>query len=65
MWTVIYIASGERTAGTIKQKLTAEGFLVKLRQTNIAKQQFEILVPESELDEVQEVLKDILHSSHM
>lgn len=64
MWTVIYIASGEKTAETIKQKLTNEGFLVKLRQTNIAKQQFEILVPESELDEVQEVLKDILHSSN-
>lgn len=64
MWTVIYIASGEKIAEAIKQQLTNEGFLVKLRQTNIAKQQFEILVPESELDEVQEVLKDILHSSH-
>lgn len=64
MWTVIYIASGEKTAEIIKQKLTNEGFLVKLRQTNITKQQFEILVPESELDEVQEVLKDILHSTH-
>ncbi|GAX89468.1 glutamate decarboxylase [Effusibacillus lacus] len=65
MWTVIYIASGEKTAESIKQKLTEEGFLVKLRQTNIAKQQYEVLVPESELDEVQEVLKDILHSSHL
>jgi len=65
MWTVIYIASGEKLAESIKQKLTQEGFLVKLRQTNIAKQQIEILVPESELDEVQEVLKDILHSSHL
>jgi hypothetical protein len=65
MWTVIYIASGVKTAEAIKQKLTQEGFLVKLRQTNIAKQQFEILVPESELNDVQEVLKDILHSSHL
>lgn len=65
MWTVIYIASGEKLAETIKRKLTEEGFLVKLRPTNIAKQQFEILVPESELDEMQDVLKDILHSSHL
>lgn len=64
MWTVIYIASGEKTADTIRDKLTKEGFLIKLRQTNTAKQQYEILVPETELDEVQEVLKDILHSSH-
>lgn len=64
MWTVIYIAPNEKTAERIKDKLTEEGFLVKLRQTNMVKQQFEILVPEAELDEVQEVLKDILHSSH-
>jgi len=64
MWTVIYIAPNEKTAERIQDRLTEEGFLVKLRQTNMVKQQFEILVPETELDEVQEVLKDILHSSH-
>jgi hypothetical protein len=64
MWTVIYIAPNAKTAERIQDRLTTEGFLVKLRQTNIAKEQYEILVPESELDEVQEVLKDILHSSH-
>jgi len=64
MWTVIYIAPNAKTAERIQDKLMQEGFLVKLRQTNLVKEQFEILVPESELDEVQEVLKDILHSSH-
>ena len=64
MWTVIYIAQNGKSAERIKERLTNEGFLVKMRATNLAKQQFEILVPESELDEVQEVLKDILHSSH-
>ncbi|MFD2169476.1 glutamate decarboxylase [Tumebacillus lipolyticus] len=64
MWTVIYIAPNVKTAERIQDKLSEEGFLVKLRQTNAAKQQFEILVPETELDEVQEVLKDVLHSSH-
>ncbi|HEU4963031.1 MAG TPA: glutamate decarboxylase [Bacilli bacterium] len=64
MWTVIYIAPNSKTAERIQDRLSEEGFLVKLNQTNLAKQQFEILVPETELDEVQEVLKDILHSSH-
>jgi len=64
MWTVIYIAASRKSAERIQEKLVAEGFLVKIRQTNISKQQYEILVPEIELDEVQEVLKEILHSSH-
>ena len=64
MWTVIYIAPNAKTSELIQDRLTEEGFLVRVRQTNIAKQQYEILVPETELDEVQEVLKDILHSTH-
>ncbi|MCX7570671.1 glutamate decarboxylase [Tumebacillus sp. DT12] len=64
MWTVIYIAPNAKTAERIEDRLAGEGFFVKVRQTNIAKQQYEILVPETELDEVQEVLKEILHSSH-
>lgn len=64
MWTVIYIVSGRKAAEKIQKQFTEEGFLVKLRQVSIAKEQYEILVPEAEIDEVQEVLKDILHSSH-
>jgi BarA-like signal transduction histidine kinase len=64
MWTVIYIAPNQQAAERIQEKLTSEGFLVKMRSSNLAKQQYEILVPETELDEVQEVLKDVLHSSH-
>jgi len=64
MWTVIYIAQSSKHAEHIQDKLAAEGFLVKIRHAHVAKQQFEILVPESELDEVQEVLKDILHSAY-
>jgi hypothetical protein len=60
MWTVIYIAPSEKIAERIQEKLTAEGFLVKVRQTAVSKQ-YEILVPESELDEIQEVLNSILH----
>lgn len=63
MWTVIYIAQSDKQTENIKNRLESEGFLVRTRQTNMAKQQFEILVPEAELDEVQEVLNEILHSS--
>ncbi|MHB1685087.1 MAG: glutamate decarboxylase [Bacilli bacterium] len=63
MWTVIYIAAGKRLADTICETLSGEGFLVKQRQASTTKQQFEILVPESELDDVRDMLNDILHSS--
>ncbi|MCL6548949.1 MAG: glutamate decarboxylase [Alicyclobacillus sp.] len=64
MWTVIYIAQSARQADRIKDRLAEEGFLAKVRQTSVSRQQFEILVPESELDEVQEVLNEILHASY-
>jgi threonyl-tRNA synthetase len=63
MWTVIYIAQSLKTAQQVQDKLTDEGFLAKIRNAHTTKQQYEIVVPESELDEVQEVLKEILHSS--
>jgi len=64
MWTVIYIAQSAKLAEQIREQLVNEGFLARIRQTHVSKQQFEIVVPESELDEVQEVLNEILHSSH-
>jgi hypothetical protein len=60
MWTVIYIAPSEKIAERIQQRLTDEGFLVKVREAKVSKQ-YEILVPESEVLEVQEVLGSILH----
>ncbi|ALS26896.1 glutamate decarboxylase [Paenibacillus cisolokensis] len=62
MWTVIYIAPTAKIAESIRSRLTEEGFLVQVRPINLSKQQFEILVPSGELDEVQEVLNSILHS---
>jgi acetylornithine/succinyldiaminopimelate/putrescine aminotransferase len=64
MWTAIYIATSQKTAQQIVASLSQEGFLVKIRQTQTVKIQYEILVPEAELDEVQDVLKDILHSTY-
>lgn len=60
MWTVIYIAPSARIAERIQQRLTDEGFLVKVREGKVSKQ-YEILVPESELNEVRDILGTILH----
>ncbi|KQO01277.1 hypothetical protein [Paenibacillus sp. Leaf72] len=59
MWTVIYIAPTAKIAENIKKRLTEEGFLVKIRPVNLSKQQFEILVPSGELEEVQEVFNSL------
>jgi menaquinone-dependent protoporphyrinogen IX oxidase len=61
MWKVIYIAPTAKIAERIKVKLTEEGFLVQIRPINLSKQQYEIVVPEGELEDVQEVLNSILH----
>ncbi len=63
MWTVIYIAPTVKIAERICANLQTQGFLVKQRQANTAKQQYEILVPETELDDVKEILNDIIHAS--
>lgn len=60
MWTVIYIAPTEKSAQDIEMKLTEEGFLVKVRPVNLSKQQFEILVPSGELEEIQDVFASII-----
>lgn len=61
MWKVIYIAPTEKIAERIKTRLSEEGFLVQVRPINLSKQQYEIVVPEGELEDVQEVLNSILH----
>ncbi|EGL14931.1 glutamate decarboxylase [Paenibacillus chitinolyticus] len=61
MWTVIYIAPTAKIAERIKQRLSEEGFLVQIRAISMTKNQFEIVVPEGEVEEVQEVLNTILH----
>ncbi|MEK3881740.1 glutamate decarboxylase [Paenibacillus sp. PL2-23] len=60
MWTVIYIAPTAKMAENIKKRLTEEGFFVKIRPVNLSKQQYEILVPSGELEEVQEVFNSII-----
>jgi hypothetical protein len=59
MWTVIYIASSLQKAEMMQERLTEEGFLVKLRQLNGSKQ-YELLVPEGEVKDVESVLVNLL-----
>jgi hypothetical protein len=60
MWTVIYIAPSDQTAQLICEKLTAEGFLVRVKPTGGMKPQYQILVPQGETQDVQDVLHEIL-----
>lgn len=59
MWTVIYIAPNKNIADRIYDRLTEEGFLVKINPSQHGKQ-YEILVPEGELEEIREALGVIL-----
>ena len=58
MWTVIYMATDEETAFKVKTAIQEEGFLVKTREICKCKQDYcvEILVPESEVQEVHKVI---------
>lgn len=62
MWKVIYIAPTLQISEKIKEKLAEEGFLVQVNPINLAKQQYEILVPETELEDVQEVMNQMLNN---
>ncbi|MDP9750490.1 MULTISPECIES: hypothetical protein [Thermoanaerobacter] len=60
MWTVIYMAQDMETAEKVKEVLTKEGFLVKLRPLNkkIDKKgsYCEILVPKTEAQDAQSII---------
>lgn len=62
MWTVIYIAPTTEIAEKIQARLSEESFMVRIRPIHMSKQQFEVLVPSGEVEEVQEVLNSILHA---
>ncbi len=64
MWTVVYIASGNRTAEYLKDLLVKEGLLVNLRAAGTSSKSgeppVEILVPETEAEEAYEILNKVL-----
>lgn len=61
MWTVVYLATGLDEAKKVEQKLTEEGFLVKVKlfSKECDEELYEILAPELETEEIQEVLYDL------
>lgn len=64
MWTVIYIAANRKLALHLEQILTREGIMVNLRPIGSSQVEglagFELLVPESEAEEANEILSTAL-----
>lgn len=60
MWTVVYISANRVMAEQLKSLLTEEGLLVMLRPVGIPhlgdSAPVEVLVPESEAEEAQEII---------
>lgn len=61
MWTVVHVAVGLDEARKIEKKLKEEGFLVRVRLFTKEgdEELYEVLAPEFEADEIQEVLFDL------
>ncbi|MGI6034697.1 MAG: glutamate decarboxylase [Limnochordia bacterium] len=64
MWTVVYVAPNRPVADMLKEMLENDGLLVMVRCASIPhlgnSAQFEIMVPESEVDEAQIALSRVL-----
>lgn len=62
MWTAIHVVEGKNAANTIKDKLSQEGFLVKVRlfYREGENEAYEILVPEFEAQEAYSVLLNFI-----
>lgn len=57
MWQVVFIAGNKRKAENMKDKLTQEGFLVKIEPMGSKETDgYQLLVPEGEAIEVTEYL---------
>lgn len=63
MWTVVYIAPNKKEAEKIKNNLSTEGLLVKIKAVGLPQigdnGPVEVLVPESEVDEAMEIINSI------
>lgn len=62
MWTVVYIATSKTVAERFKEVLTGEGLLVSVRTVGLPHAgdggSYELLVPESEVDEAMEIINN-------
>lgn len=61
MWIVVYLATGLDEAKYIENRLKEEGFLVKVKffSKEGDEELYEVLAPEFEANEIQEVLYDL------
>lgn len=63
IWRVIYIAPSARLAQAVLDRLTAEGFFVRVREAAVGDGlggAFEVLVPSSEVEEAHEAVNRFL-----
>ncbi|MDD3465248.1 MAG: hypothetical protein PHH07_07205 [Candidatus Cloacimonetes bacterium] len=62
MWKVVYMAQTKNTANHIRDLLTKEGFLIKIKPVykNVSDEEnyYEILVPQTEVQEVHTILME-------
>lgn len=60
MWIVVFITQNKETANTVTELLRASGLIVKMRSTsakeNVTYGCYEILLPESEVEEGHRIL---------
>lgn len=62
MWTVIYVAQSKIGAEELKNMLSDQGVLVKIRQISKGRNNdglFEILVPETEVEDACAILEQL------
>lgn len=61
MWTTVYLATGFDIAVNIKNKLSKEGFLVKIKffSKEGEEELYEILAPEFEVEDIQEAMVEL------
>jgi hypothetical protein len=63
VWTAVFIAPHKKEAERIKEMLSGEGFLVKLKYVGLSQASecgpVEILVPESEVEEALEIINNM------
>lgn len=61
MWTAVYLANSFQFAQDIKNKLTMEGFILKIEKfsKNDNNTIYKILTPEFEAEEVQNVIVEL------
>lgn len=62
MWTVVYVAQSKDGADELRDMLCKQGVLVKTRQIGKGKNSdglFEILVPETEVEDARVILEQL------